>query len=504
MSKLKINVYREGGAGVVHQLSVVDAAAVLDCPLEKPSLARFGAWCRKNGYVVSLSENEQPDEQSGAGDQGENPDQDQEQSQEEQEQSGNPENSEAAQDQQQQEGEGEEDQNQDDANAESDNDSQDENQSSEGSNDDDDDPFVKRSELNTTRAEMESEFFDAFAETKSFCEDVDMRLIGEMSVLKDEQSAFLEKANKALKAAKRAQVVNIKMPDSAQQDVTDQHVTLPDLLASVATKEPTFMVGPAGSGKTHAAEHVAKIMKLPFHPMSVGEQTTQSHLIGFIDAHGKYHTTPFRNAFEGGGIFLLDEIDAGNANTITVLNAALSNGYMSFPDKTVSKHKDFICIAAANTYGNGSDRQYVGRNQLDAASLDRFNFLEWNYDEALEQKFSTNVDWTQKVQAYRAAVSKAKLRHVVSPRASIKGAKLLAAGLSEKKVIDMVIFKGLKDGDIKRVNENLKLPTPAKSATSNPKVWRGKHVVPPAPDIFNVQVGGADISDIVNITPPTV
>ena len=89
-------------------------------------------------------------------------------------------------------------------------------------------------------------------------------------------------------------------------------------------------------------------------------------------AQGTIVSTEFRKAYENGGLFLFDEIDASMPGAILAFNAALANNFMDFPDKKVPRHKDFYCIAAANTFGSGADRQYVGRNQLDAASLDRF------------------------------------------------------------------------------------------------------------------------------------
>ena len=77
-----------------------------------------------------------------------------------------------------------------------------------------------------------------------------------------------------------------------------------------------------------------------------------------------------------GGVFLFDEIDAADANVLLVVNSALANGRMSVPSRhdqpVAKKHSEFVCIAAANTFGRGADRVYVGRNELDEATLDRF------------------------------------------------------------------------------------------------------------------------------------
>ena len=123
-------------------------------------------------------------------------------------------------------------------------------------------------------------------------------------------------------------------------------------------------------------------------------------ITGYMDATGDYVRTAFRNAFEHGGVFLFDEVDNGNANALGVVNSALANGSMAFPDGMVKRHPDFLCVASANTYGRGADRQYVGRQALDAAFMDRFEVIHVDYDEALEEALclATGLD-SQRVKA---------------------------------------------------------------------------------------------------------
>ena len=204
-----------------------------------------------------------------------------------------------------------------------------------------------------------------------------------------------------------------------------------------------MLVGPAGGGKTTCCEKVAEILDLKFYPMSVGPQTTKSDLLGFIDAAGNYHSTPLRDAFENGGLLLLDEVDAANAGVLTIINALLANGYCSFPDGVIQRNEKFRCICACNTYGRGADRQYVGRNQLDAATLDRFAVVDFDYDEELERAIACNDEWVEKIISYRKRAFDLKMRVVISPRASIFGAKLLASGMKEKLVEELVVWKGV-------------------------------------------------------------
>lgn len=234
-----------------------------------------------------------------------------------------------------------------------------------------------------------------------------------------------------------------------------RHKQTEELLAVILADVRAYVVGPAGSGKTTAAEQVAEALGLTFY-MS-GAMGGSHEVVGYMDAYGKYQRTPFRQAFEHGGVFLADEIDGSDANAVLSLNAALANGYMAFPDKAepVKVHADFRFIAAANTFGNGANRVYVGRNQLDGATLDRFAFMVWDYDEKLERQLCANSAWVGRVQSIRAAVAKLNLRHIVSPRASINGAKLLDAGLSQTKVENMLIWRDMSGADRQKVEANI-------------------------------------------------
>lgn len=243
---------------------------------------------------------------------------------------------------------------------------------------------------------------------------------------------------------KQVKIIEVKQPDNLPNKVVGVCHYLTEQIAQVCNVGVhQMLVGPAGGGKTTCCEKVAEILNLKFYPMSVGPQTTKSDLLGFIDAAGNYHTTPLREAFENGGLLLLDEVDAANAGVLTIINALLANGYCSFPDGVKARNENFRCICACNTYGRGADRQYVGRNQLDAATLDRFAVVDFDYDDNLERMIAGNDAWVDKVQQYRKRAFDLKMRVVISPRASIFGAKLLASGMKEKLVEELVIWKGV-------------------------------------------------------------
>lgn len=243
-----------------------------------------------------------------------------------------------------------------------------------------------------------------------------------------------------------------------------RHFRFPELLKALKAHQNVFLCGPAGSGKTTAAKQCA--LKLKFKEMPeqkfyfTGAISNEYKLLGYMDANGRYVSTEFRKAYENGGVFLFDEVDASFPQPLLAFNAALSGDQMDFPDGTVKKHKDFYCIATANTYGSGASRQYVGRNQLDAAFLDRFVFIDWPYDEELEKNMTDNAEWAEFVQKVRHAIDKLGIgkmgvRHIVSHRATENGAALLEAGIDRRRVEEMVIWKGLERETVQMIKNNM-------------------------------------------------
>jgi cobaltochelatase CobS len=186
---------------------------------------------------------------------------------------------------------------------------------------------------------------------------------------------------------------------------------------------------------------------MSFASQSVSAQSTTFDFFGYKNAKGDYVSTMFRDKYENGGVFLLDEFDAGNPNVLAALNQATSNTIAPFPDKMVEKHKDFLIVMAGNTFGGGGTLEYVGRNKIDAATLDRFAFIYVDYDEDLERKLSTNKDWCTRVQAFRKIVNSKKVRTIISPRATFNGEKLIASGLTQEQAEEMVIYKGLNQDE---------------------------------------------------------
>lgn len=264
-----------------------------------------------------------------------------------------------------------------------------------------------------------------------------------------DENAVLAIVKREMKSFEKPVPTVIEITDKQEKRKIEglHHYLLPSLIKKTALGTNLMLVGPAGSGKTTLAHQIAKALNVDFY--FNGAISSEYKLTGFIDAQGRVVSTAFRKAYEFGGLYLFDEIDASMSDALLAFNAALANGHMDFPDGTIKRHEKFYCVAAANTFGKGADRVYVGRNCLDAASLNRFAMINIDYDERLERELAANDQWTAKVQKIRKNVAEHKIKHVVSPRASIEGAKWLANGIPESEVLEELVYQGM-DIDSKR------------------------------------------------------
>jgi cobaltochelatase CobS len=243
--------------------------------------------------------------------------------------------------------------------------------------------------------------------------------------------------------------VVVERPNVEPQDCGVQHRHFPILLTACNARTSdghrlnVWLVGPAGTGKTRAALEVAKALGLSF--WSNGALASKYELLGYADANRVTHRTPFREAWEHGGVFLWDEIDGSDNNAVLAFNQGLANGVIPFPDGMVPRHVDCVVIAGANS-ANGGTANYNGRIRQDGAFLDRFVYLDWPLDEALETAIAPNAQWCRRVQQVRRTVAERGVQgHLVTPRATLYGAALLAAGLDATTVETMVLRKALSD-----------------------------------------------------------
>jgi len=260
----------------------------------------------------------------------------------------------------------------------------------------------------------------------------------------------LEPIRSALDEVIRPVEVHIAERNHVGNLPTLHHQVVPTVIQAVECGLHVMLVGPAGSGKSTVGYNVAEALDLECRAVSVGPADNRSLFFGYMDAQGRYVSTVVREMFENGGVLIIDEIDNGNPAVISVLNMMLAGEACHFPDGMVTKHDQFICIATANTWGNGSDRQYVGRQSLDAATLNRLTVqIEVNYDEKMERTLAISespdhgMKWLEAIAQWRERAQNARLPIIISPRQTIAGSRLLQAGMGFNEVRDITVFAGL-------------------------------------------------------------
>ena len=200
----------------------------------------------------------------------------------------------------------------------------------------------------------------------------------------------------------------------------------PHMVNLATIRQNILMVGPSGCGKTYIANKLAEKLGLPFGAQSCSAGMSESQLAGYLLPVGdsgkfEYIASTFVDMYENGGVFLFDEIDAADENTMVFINAALANGSFYLPqrfnNREIRRHPDFIAVAAANTFGHGESVVYSGRNQLDGATLDRFRagMIICDYSPVVEKALGDDqiVRWARRV---RQLINKQGLNRIMSTR----------------------------------------------------------------------------------------
>lgn len=272
---------------------------------------------------------------------------------------------------------------------------------------------------------------------------------------KSEAAAEVEELKKRLDEAKNAgtgSIINVVV-DSKKTTTKTATVLDPNfenILHLVAAHENVYLYGPAGSGKNTIAEQIAEALGVEFYYQNT--LVTKFDVSGYKNAQGEYEETPFYKAWKNGGLFFADELDNSTAEAIIALNAALANGYYTFPNSSekVAKNPNFFCIGAGNTNGQGATEEYCGRYQMDESSRDRFAFIEIDYNAKVEESIcGGHLDILDFVRDLRSVTKSLQIKLICGYRAISRLAKFYE--MSTKFVLDSFIFKGLALDDIREI-----------------------------------------------------
>jgi cobaltochelatase CobS len=263
-------------------------------------------------------------------------------------------------------------------------------------------------------------------------------------------------------------VVRVERPNVDPVTIEGAHPLLPRVLQLLAVRDAAanrspYLHGPAGSGKSTLASQAAKALDLPFAVLSCCPMPQEHRIEGFMGISGDYVATIFYRMGKDGGVLLLDELDASYPATQVMVNDAIASRRMTFPNnETVQFHPDFHIIGAGNTLCGGADALHSAREQLDAATVDRYNFLHVPYSVEVERTMSSSAcgdpaivgSVMDRMARIRAVIGTQSLNVVASPRATASVCALLEAGWTEQDAWDTALF-GRYDLDTRRKLEGV-------------------------------------------------
>lgn len=162
---------------------------------------------------------------------------------------------------------------------------------------------------------------------------------------------------------------------------------------------PVYISGPTGNGKSTMVEQICAKHKKPLIRVNLNMMTDEEQLIGsktLEDGNVEVVEGPVLIAMRTGTTLLLDEIDAGAANTLLCLQPILEGKpyYFKLKNEMIIPAAGFNVFATANTKGKGSDDgRYIGTNILNEAFLERFavTFNQEYPSARVEQKIVANL-----------------------------------------------------------------------------------------------------------------
>lgn len=264
---------------------------------------------------------------------------------------------------------------------------------------------------------------------------------------------MLEDVAKNQTSNKVEHVHTIKVNDMTTKVEGLTHPKFERVLKYVANHHNVYLYGPAGSGKNVICEQVAKALGVPFYYQNT--IITKFDVTGYKNAAGEFEETEFYKAWTQGGVFMLDEADNACAEALVTLNAALANGYYSFPGiGRVECSPNFYCVAAGNTNGQGATDEYCGRYKMDESSRDRFAFVDIDYNPEIEEGICNgHTDVLDFVRELRGICKEQRISLICGYRA-IKNLTMFYDD-DAAAIIDDFILKGAEKDTVREIARRL-------------------------------------------------
>lgn len=182
--------------------------------------------------------------------------------------------------------------------------------------------------------------------------------------------------------------LEIKIAETVRQLPAEvRHSQFEKILAATIAGESLWLKGDAGTGKSFICKQVADALGAEYY-CTGSIMDEYAGLKGFIDANGVKHGTEFTKALdsseEGNEVVIcFDEADGSIPEVMVTINNFLAGGIIECMGKSYTKLDNLHIVACGNTNGRGGSTMYT-RQIIDEATLDRFAFIEVDYDKSIE------------------------------------------------------------------------------------------------------------------------
>lgn len=154
----------------------------------------------------------------------------------------------------------------------------------------------------------------------------------------------------------------------------------------IHVREPLFLFGPTGCGKTTCIKQVVAKLNYPVYEITGHSRLEFPDLVGHhvvIDGDMSYEYGPLAKAMRDGGLFLLNEIDLLDPSTAAGLNSILDGSPLVIPEnggEIIKPSPMFRFACTANSNGNGDETgMYQGVLRQNMALLDRMMAVRADY-----------------------------------------------------------------------------------------------------------------------------